>query len=82
MAYRRIDMKLIVFCLGLFLALLANTETRLIRRPNGWFFTGRGCGNNEPYKFLSKFPEDTSGLTCTFIMDDEHGDGPNMLPCR
>ncbi len=75
-------MKLSVFCIGLFLAMLAFTEARLIRRPNGWFFTGRGCGNNEPYKFLSKMPEDTSSLTCTFILDDDHGKDPNMKQCR
>jgi hypothetical protein len=36
----------------------------------GTFFPGRGCGGSTEIKYLYNWPEDTSGLTCTWIVDE------------
>ncbi len=57
------------FCLFIQVAILVEIRHggQLIKRPNGWFITGRGCGTNTPFKFLGKIPSNLSGHECTHI---------------
>ena len=59
----------LVFILILFTSKDAFAIQHWTERPrNGWkIFTGRGCGNLVPIKFLDSMPQDTSSLTCTLV---------------
>ncbi len=61
------DRKVIWFIFVVF----SYAESLKVRRPGGWFFTGRGCGLNEKIKILREMPADTSGLTCTYVPDGD-----------
>ena len=53
--------------LGLILILsLFNLEAKLIQRPNGVWFTGKGCGITNEIKYLKDIPKDQD-LSCTFV---------------
>ncbi len=43
---------------------------RLIKRPNGWFITGRGCGGSKKIEYLGSIPENPASLECVFIPKD------------
>ena len=50
------------------LILVSEGLSRPSKRPDGsLYFPGRGCGINEPYKFIFEMPEDTSNLRCVFF---------------
>ena len=39
----------------------------LVKRPNGYFVTGAGCGIDTPIKYMNYFPKDLEANQCTFI---------------
>ena len=39
----------------------------LIKKDNGYFITGRGCGTNTPLKYMNYIPEDLDEYECSFI---------------
>ena len=39
----------------------------LIKRPNGYFITGAGCGGDNPFQYLNYIPEDLEQNQCAFI---------------
>ncbi len=43
---------------------------RLVKRPDGWFITGRGCGGSTKIEFLGEIPENPTSLECVFIPND------------
>ena len=43
---------------------------RLVKRPNGWFITGRGCGGSKKIEFLGGIPENPASMECIFIPKD------------
>ena len=43
---------------------------RLVKRPDGWFITGRGCGGSKKIEYLEKIPENPTSLECVFIPKD------------
>ena len=45
---------------------LLNLEAKLIQRPNGVWFTGKGCGITNEIKYLKDIPKDKD-LSCTFV---------------
>ena len=42
-------------------------STDLIKLPNGYFITGRGCGIITPIKYLKSIPEKIEDFECSFI---------------
>ena len=46
------------------------SATELVKRPNGYFVTGAGCGIDAPIRHLNYFPKDFEGHQCTFINVD------------
>jgi hypothetical protein len=50
-----------------------------IKVSTGLYFPGRGCGGSSEIKYLSKIPEDTLDLECTFILDKTLGLPQGML---
>ncbi len=43
---------------------------RLIKRPNGWFITGRGCGASTQITYAGEIPDDPSSMECVFIASE------------
>ena len=39
----------------------------LIKKDNGYFITGRGCGTNTPLKYMNYIPENLDEYECSFI---------------
>ena len=40
---------------------------RLVKREEGYFITGRGCGLSTPMKYLKDIPENLDDYKCSFI---------------
>ena len=39
----------------------------IVKRPNGYFITGRGCGTTNPIKYLTSIPKNIGNYECSFI---------------
>lgn len=56
--------------LALILLLITGNQEALIKRSNGVWFTGKGCGITNEIKFLAELPKEDheeKDLSCTFI---------------
>ena len=42
-------------------------SVELIKRSNGYFITGRGCGTNIPLKYMNYIPQNLEKYECSFI---------------
>ena len=55
----------------LFMSILFLTQTvvsaDIVKRPNGYFITGRGCGTTNPIRYLKSMPKDIENYECSFV---------------
>ena len=60
--------KLVYHILLFSILFIADSEsTDLIKLPNGYFITGRGCGIITPIRYLKSIPEKLEDFECSFI---------------
>jgi hypothetical protein len=53
------------------LTLMTILSQNLIRRHNGWYITGRGCGLNTELTFLKSILNNIKEFHCSFIPDSD-----------
>ena len=57
---------MLLFMSVLFLAQTV-VSADIVKRPNGYFITGRGCGTTNPIRYLNAMPKDIENYECSFI---------------
>ena len=58
---------MLLFMSILFLIQTAVVSADIVKRPNGDFITGRGCGVTNPIRYLNSMPKDIENYECSFI---------------
>ena len=58
---------MLLFISILFLIQTAAVSADIVKRPNGYFITGRGCGVTNPIRYLNSMPKDIKNYECSFI---------------
>ena len=58
---------MLLFISMLFLIRIAVVSADIVKRPNGYFITGRGCGVTNPIRYLNSMPKDIENYGCSFI---------------
>ncbi len=61
---------IVAFFLFLSMSSTLTSGGRLVKRSNGWFITGRGCGGSTQIQYLDEIPENPTSLECVFIPKD------------
>ena len=56
-------------CLALFTNLMVSVHggSHLVKRDEGYYITGRGCGLSTPMKYLKEVPQNLDDHQCSFI---------------
>ena len=58
---------MLLFMSILFLIQTAVVSADIVKRPNGYFITGRGCGVTNPIRYLNHLPKNIEEYQCSFI---------------
>ena len=58
---------MLLFMSILFLIQTAAVSADIVKRPNGYFITGRGCGVTNPIRYLNFIPEKIEEHEWSFI---------------
>ena len=61
---------ILLFAFSLLLLQNQSLAAELVKRPNGYFVTGAGCGIDTPIKYMNYLPKDFEANQCTFVNID------------